>query len=260
MSPILLIDGDQFLYRACAACEEEVRWDEENHVLYSNAIKATKTAIGSIEKVVAKFEPSQVRLAFTKTESFRKSLYEPYKGNRIDMRKPMAYVRVREALEEKYKSLSLPGLEADDILGIWATRDDKDYIIVSDDKDLRTIPCTLYRQGKLETITQAEADYNWLYQTLVGDTADNFPGCPGIGPAKAEKFLGPSPSPELVGQTPQADPWWPFTAEVYWKHALSAFEKAGKTADEALTQARLARILRATDWDTDKKEVILWTP
>lgn len=247
MSPILLIDGDQFLYRACAACEEEVRWDEENHVLYSNAIKAAQVAIGSIEKVVAKFEPFQVRLAFTKTESFRKNLYEPYKGNRLDVRKPMAYVRVREALEEKYKSLALPSLEADDILGIWATRDDKDYIIVSDDKDLKTIPCRLYRQGELETITPEQADYNWLYQTLVGDTADNFPGCPGIGPAKAEKLLFGSSEP--YGDLKEA-----------WAVVVGAFEKAGKTADEALVQARLARILRASDWNTDTKEVILWTP
>lgn len=249
MSPILLIDGDQFLYRACAACEEEVRWDEENHVLYSNAIKATQVAMGSIEKVVTKFKPSQVRLAFTKTESFRKNLYEPYKGNRLDVRKPMAYVRVREALEEKYKSLALPSLEADDILGIWATRDDKDYIIVSDDKDLKTIPCKLYRQGKLETITPEQADYNWLYQTLVGDTADNFPGCPGIGPAKAEKLLSDPVSP---------DAYSPLAAR--YAAVVSAFEKAGKTADEALVQARLARILRASDWDSDKKEVILWKP
>jgi DNA polymerase-1 len=252
MSPILLIDGDQFLYRACAACEEEVRWDEENHVLYSNAKKATDVAIGGIEKVVEKFKPSQVRLAFTKTESFRKSLYEPYKGNRVAVRKPMAYVRVREALEEHYKSLDLPGLEADDILGIWATRDDKDYIIVSDDKDLKTIPCRLYRQGSLETITPEQADYNWLYQTLVGDTADNFPGCPGMGPVKAEKLLD-------VGSMSQFARYEDLKA-ARWQALVGAFEKAGKTADEALTQARLARILRATDWDTDKKEVILWTP
>lgn len=241
--PVLLIDGDQFLYRACAACEEEVRWDAENHVLYSNAAKASEVAIGSIEKVITKFQPQAVRMAFTKTDSFRKALYEPYKDQRRAVRKPMAYARVREILEEKYASMDLPALEADDILGIWATRKSGDYIIVSDDKDLRTIPGRLYRQGELETITPAQADYNWLYQTLVGDTADNFPGCPGIGEKKATAFIDVN--------RPLKD---------NWTGVLTAFEKAGKTPEDALTQARLARILRASDWDTKKKEVILWTP
>jgi DNA polymerase-1 len=249
MAPILLIDGDQFLYRACAACEHEVRWDDENHVLFSNAVEATEVAIGSIEKVVGRFEPSQVRLAFTKGDSFRKALYEPYKGQRKVVRKPMAYVRVREALEERYKSLSIPGLEADDILGIWATRDDQDYIIVSDDKDLRTIPGRLYRQGELETITPEQADYNWMYQTLVGDTADNFPGCPGVGAVKAEKLLQEPATQECINLLKHR-----------WEVTVQAYEKAGLTAEDALVQARLARILRSSDWNSKTKEVILWTP
>lgn len=242
-APILLIDGDQFLYRACAAVEHEIRWDLENHVLVSNSVEAYEKAKGGIEKVIEEFRPSAVRLAFTKTESFRKDFFPAYKDNRVQVRKPMCYVDTREKLEEDYASLAIDTLEADDILGIWATRDDKEYIIVSDDKDLKTIPGKLYRQGKLEEISPEQADYNWFFQTLIGDTADNFPGCPGIGEKKAPAFIDV--------KRPLKDNW---TAVV------TAFEKAGLTADDALIQARCARILRASDWDSKNKEIIHWTP
>lgn len=248
--PILLIDGDQFLYRACAACETEIRWDLENHVLTSNAKQAYELALGGIQKAIDRFQPASVRVAYTKTDSFRRDFYGDYKGNRLGVRKPMCYVEVREELEAVLPSKDIDGLEADDVMGIWATKgltdaskDANNYIIVSDDKDLKTIPCQLYRMGVLETITPEMADWHWMYQTLVGDTADNFPGCPGTGKVGAEKLL--------TGLT---------TIDEMWPAVVGQFQKAGLTIEDALTQARLARILRATDWDATKKEVILWTP
>lgn len=241
MAPTLLIDGDQFLYKGTIACEKEIRWDEDNHVLYSNYEEALDNVIRLLGNVTEALGSTKVRLAFTKGQSFRKALYEPYKGNRAGTRKPMCFERVRDELEARYPSLSIPGLEADDVLGIWATRDTGDYIIVSDDKDLKTIPGKLYRMGEVLTISPEEADYNWLFQTLIGDTADGFPGCPGVGPKGAEKLLG----------DPTRTPW----AEV-----VKAYDKAGLTPEDALLQARLARILRASDWDQDRKQPILWEP
>lgn len=153
----------------------------------------------------------------------------------------MCFAEVRELAEAKWPSYKYPGLEADDVLGIWATRGGIDPIIVSDDKDLKTIPGKLYRQGELEEIDPVFADYYWLSQTLTGDTADGYPGCPGIGAVKAEKVLKGCKG-------------------TMWEAVVEAYEKAGLTAEDALIQARLARILRASDWDATKKEVILWTP
>lgn len=250
--PTLLIDGDQFLYKACIAVEQEVRWDEENHVLFSNEEDALRTALAGIRNVMEALSSDKVRLAFTKGESFRKALYPPYKSNRATVRKPMCFVEVRERLEAEFPSLSIDGLEADDILGIWATRDKGDYIIVSDDKDLRTIPGKLYRQGQLETITLTDADYQWMFQTLIGDTADGYPGCPGVGPKTAEKLL--NAVTDRFGTIRSLSPL------LAWDTVLHAYDKAGLSPEDALIQARCARILRAEDWDSPNKKVKLWTP
>lgn len=246
--PTLLIDGDQFLYRGCIAVEQEVKWDSENWVLFSNEEDAYRTVMASLNGLKAKFDTDKVRVAFSKGASFRKELFPAYKSNRAETRKPMCYSQVRERLMNEFPSLMLDRLEADDILGIWATRDDGDYIIVSQDKDLKTIPNTRIYSGsgdEVLTTTQESADYFWLYQTLIGDTADGYPGCPGVGPKGAEKWLQDVQAP------------YPHN---YWLAVVDKYERAGLTADDALVQARCARILRASDWDATNKEVILWTP
>jgi DNA polymerase-1 len=94
------------------------------------------------------------------------------------------------------------------------------------------------------TVTEDEADYWHMFQTLTGDTVDGFKGCPGMGPVGAQKLLGEAMATE--------DGMWPYV--------VKAYEKKKLTEADALTQARLARILRWGDWDKNKKEPILWTP
>lgn len=239
-----LIDGDIILYRSCAAVETDARWDEDTHVLSSNAQEAFDLFELTLVKIMEKLGTGKVRLAFTKGTCFRSDIYPAYKQTRVNNRKPLCFAEVRARAEATYEAYSYPGLEADDVLGIWATRGDG--VIVSEDKDLKTIPCRLLRQGEFSTITEAEADYWFMYQTLTGDTTDGYPGCPGIGPKKAEAIL----AFEYDGD------WLPQA----WPRVVAAYEKAGLDEDAAITQARLARILRASDWDAKKKEVILWQP
>jgi DNA polymerase-1 len=89
-------------------------------------------------------------------EDFRRELEPTYKGNRKGKRKPLGYTVVREWLYERHpdRVVSMPCLEADDYLGILATTPNApERIIVSDDKDLKTIPGRLYRLGVLHEIT-----------------------------------------------------------------------------------------------------------
>jgi 5'-3' exonuclease len=157
---------------------------------------------------------------------------------------------VRERLEREYRTVKMAGLEADDVLGIFATRDPK-AIICSMDKDMKTIPCNLWNGTDLLKVSEAEADYFHLHQTLTGDTTDGYPGCPGIGPVKAAKLLDAPMKPELLTEV---------RVPALWKVVVVAFEKAGLTEEDALRQARLARILRDCDWDSKNKEPILWSP
>jgi DNA polymerase-1 len=235
----LLLDGDMLLYKACAAVEREVRWGDQNHVLVANADEAYDAFQRSIDEKKRTLGSTVYHLAFSGPGNFRVELYPAYKSGRG--RKPLCYARLLERVMQEHSAKVVPGLEADDLLGIWATSGKfKDPIIVSDDKDMKTIPAMLYRLGELTRISPEEADYYFYLQTLTGDITDGYPGCPGVGPKTAEKLLAP------------AGPAWP--------QIVLAYEARDLTETDALLQARLARILRASDWDANERKPILWTP
>ena len=84
--------------------------------------------------------------------------------------------------------------------------------------------------------------YWHMMQTLTGDSTDGYSGCPGCGPKTAEKILAP------------------LVPDDYWKAVVKAYSAAGLSEDEALVQARVARICWASDYDFKKKKVKLWNP
>ena len=250
MKRTLLIDGDEFVYVSCAAVEYEAAWDEQNVILASNkqeawdvlqlAVKKVSEAIGDVGPVVFAFGDG----------SFRKSLSPSYKANRSGKRPPMCMKDVRAMVEREYIYMTYPGLEGDDTLGILATNGRfENPVIVSQDKDMLCVPAPLWRKEELLLVSQGDADYHWLKQTLTGDSSDGYPGCPGVGPVGAEKLLNEFVRPEGGFETKAA-----------WEAVVRTYEAKGLTADDALVQARLARILRASDWDEKKQEVILWHP
>jgi Autographiviridae exonuclease len=256
---ILLIDGDQYLHRGCAATEHETKWDDENHVLVSNEVEAYETVAASIKHLTDHFGHNDLVLCFSGYEkpNFRLQVDPTYKASRVDTRKPMCFWDVRKKLEEDYRSVSFPGLEADDVMGILSTKpgpDDK--IIISRDKDMKTIPGKLWDGKTFQVVTEAGADYWHMYQTLVGDASDGYKGCPGIGPKKAEVLLNAVPP----GADPDSTRDAPVSSKYRWEVVKKAFIKAGLNEEHALIQARLARILRWSDWDSVKKEPILWCP
>jgi DNA polymerase-1 len=206
LKKLLLIDGDEFLFRAAAAVEQEVRfnevldepdWNEPPiHVLFSNPVQARKALDEMLERIFERFGTDNHYLCFSSPPNFRFGVDPTYKNNRATSRKPLCYHQLRVDVEKDYTCKALPGLEADDVMGIFATcpgiKGQK--IIVSQDKDMQTIPTQVWRQGDLVTISEAEADYYHMFQTLVGDTSDGYKGCPGVGKVKAEKLLDCNPN------------------------------------------------------------------
>ena len=133
----------------------------------------------------------------------------------------------------------MPELEADDAMGIYATKLTGN-IIVSPDKDMRQIPGKLYNLDDTTTITPEEGARWHLIQTLAGDQTDGYSGVPGIGVKRAETL---------------------FNKEGYsWATVVKAFQDKGLTEDDALLNARLARILTVEDYDSKQQEPKLWTP
>lgn len=196
-----------------------------------------------VNRLTTKFKTDDVLMCISKGLNFRYKVDETYKANRKGTQKPLAYAAVLERVEAEWPHFSFDGIEADDIMGIFATRD-VNTIICSADKDMKTVPSTIWNNKDLMKIDRPTADWWFLYQVLVGDTADGYPGAPGIGPKKAEAVL--------------SDRKKPF--EEQWKAVVKAYEGRGLTEADAIKQARLARILRNEDWDAVKKEPILWAP
>ena len=245
--PTLLIDGDAILYRSCCAAEKEVHWDDENHVLWSNWKDALELCENQINNLVSLHGAAKAYLCFTDRVNFRKTIDPTYKSNRKATRRPLCMTEVNEKLRLQWPILELPTLEADDVMGIFATAPGNQAIICSADKDMRTIPGRVWNGKELLTISQAEADYYHLYQTLVGDTADGYAGCPGVGPVKAAKVLAKAFPSE--GEPDMA---------LAWKLVVKAYEDAGLVAEDALRTARLARILRFGEFSKRSGEVKIW--
>lgn len=245
----LLIDADTLAYRAALGCEKVVEDFDGNVVQkYADLDQAIATFDAEVEAICAHLGSTDVRLALTGTTNFRKTILPTYKSKRVV--KPMALNGLRRFLFENRKAQQRPDLEADDIVGIWATHPKLipgPKIVVSVDKDLRSVPCTLWAcdyTKQPEVITLEAADYAHLTQTLTGDQTDGYPGCPGVGPKGALKVFDEAAQ---EGTPP-------------WQAVVDIFEKKGLTAKDALLQARVARILRHTDFNFKTKEPILWTP
>ncbi|MDB2513545.1 hypothetical protein N9Y31_03420 [Alphaproteobacteria bacterium] len=239
----LLIDADIYAFRAVAATEEETDWGDDIWSLSTDLKIAKRIVQESFDQFYETLGSEDILLCFSSKDNFRKRINPTYKSGRKKTRKPLGYVALCDWLKHNYPHFSKPGLEADDCLGIMATTPENvgKAIIVSDDKDLKTIPGKLYRPTADERldISEAEADKHFYMQTLTGDSTDGYPGCPTIGQKRAEGLLGQRPA---------------------WSVVEQAFIKQGLTKADALLQARMARILRWSDWDTTRNEPKLWEP
>ena len=125
--------------------------------------------------------------------------------------------------------------------GHKSTEIDLKTIALEKYKDLNQIAGLHYNPTLKEFygITKKQADYNFYYQCLVGDSTENYKGAPTYGDVKTKKTLTRKKN--------------------LWKVVKDCFKEQGLTEDDALTQARLARILRNTDYDFKKKQPILWS-
>ena len=112
--------------------------------------------------------------------------------------------------------MKCPHLEADDALGIYATRN-PGAIVVSPDKDLETDPGLLYDYKETVTITPEEGAKWHLIQTLAGNATDGYGGCPSYGIRRAAALL------DEKGYS--------------WKTVVEAFESKDMTEEDALRNA-----------------------
>lgn len=246
VKPVAFIDADIILHRAVSFVEKE--FDGEEVADWRQAMKFFDHILRNWLNEVG--EVSDYFLVLSVGPNFRKDLYSEYKANRKDIIPHPALDPLKQEVMELDGAIWEEGIEADDLIGIRCSEDQKNHVAVSADKDFATVPCQLVipaSHGRAkpirETFSEDVANMNWLRQAMTGDTIDNYKGIPGIGPKKAEKII-PRPAP----------------LDVMWENVRRAFIDAQMSEADALLMARIARILRDGDYDFENKKVRLWEP
>lgn len=256
----LLVDADIFAYVASSSTQRSYNFNgpDADPFVSADLDEAIESAESHINDLIDHLKPDDVTICLSDDfSSFRKNLIDKtYKGTRTAER-PVQLYAVKDWLRDTYETEERPHLEADDVMGILATDPSRtdERIIVSADKDMMTIPGRLYRpqnniraDGKLYKkprildITEKEAWRFHFWQAIVGDATDGYGGAYRVGKKSiyAEAVL-------------EAD-----DPEDAWEWVIAAHQKAGGDENDALVQARLARILQHEDYEDGR--VKLWLP
>ncbi|WP_131108447.1 DNA polymerase I [Pseudomonas sp. Sample_10] len=199
-APLVLVDGSSYLYRAFHALPPLTT----SKGLPTGAVKGVLNMLKSLRK---QYPDSPFAVVFdAKGGTFRDDMYAEYKANRPSMPDDM---RVQiEPLHQSVIALGFPllcveGVEADDVIGTLARSSaaaDRPVIISTGDKDMAQLVdghITL-----VNTMTGSSMDVEGVkekfgvapeqiidYLALMGDSSDNIPGVPGIGPKTASGLL-----------------------------------------------------------------------
>lgn len=254
----LLIDSDIVAYKFASANQKNFDWDGDGDIV--SHVEELEDVLPDVDQYLADITKQLhadrfiVCLSCDSADNWRKGILPSYKENRSGTVKPQLLAPIKQAMRERYDCYERPHLEADDIMGILSTHPKLvagKKIIVSEDKDMKTIPGWLFnpaKDHKPRYVIPQEAEWWHLYQTLVGDTTDGYKGCPKVGPVGATKLLGTLEDRNYS------------TVQEIWPAVVAAFEQKGLTEEDALVQARVARICHYTDYNFKTKEVIPWTP
>ncbi len=198
--PLVLVDGSSYLFRAFHALPPLTNSKGQ-------PTGAVYGVINMLNKLVAEYKPEHMAVVFdAKGKTFRNDMYKEYKANRPpmpdDLRDQIAPLHeLVEALG--YPMIIVPDVEADDVIGTYAkqaTEQKTDTLISTGDKDLAQLVnphVTL-----INTMNNVQMDEAGVmekfdvppsaiidYLALMGDTSDNIPGVPKVGPKTAAKWL-----------------------------------------------------------------------
>lgn len=281
----LLIDGDVIAFTAACAVqriyEDEFGFVQpfasrhEGEAVVDNMVIGLEMAFKSTHRRIALSDPKA---------NWRKSIFPDYKANRKESVRPLLLDILKQYLRDKYDAFHWPTLEADDVLGILNTEPQQypgERILVGRDKDFKTVPGYYHRLKDFEPsgkprvahITEWQAQMFHLWQTLAGDATDGYPGCPGIGKARASAILENPvrllPSMGVitrgVNKGKPVKQWRAEPTTDLWACVVSHYQK-GMDADwnvaeqAALTTAQLAHIMVHGDYFEPECNVVLWAP
>ena len=205
MSKLFLIDAYALIYRSYYAFLRNPRINSKG--LNTSAIMGF---CNTLNEVLTKESPTHIGIAFDHGKTFRHDAFPEYKAQREETPEDikLSVPLIKQILEAMHiPILQVDGFEADDIIGTVATRFGSDGIetfMLTPDKDYGQLigpNVFMYRPrhgGGYEIIGEKEVGDKYGIPTpaqvidllaLMGDTADNFPGCPGVGEKTAAKLI-----------------------------------------------------------------------
>jgi DNA polymerase-1 len=196
--PLILVDGSSYLFRAFYGIKAPLT---APNGMRTNAIHGVLNMLDSLRKT---YQPEQMVVIFdAKGKTFRHDLYADYKANRPPM--PDELREQIEPLLEMIRALGYPmmiepDVEADDVIGTLASRYNGKVIISTGDKDMAQL--VTEDVHLINTMSKSYHDIQGVmdkygvpperirdYLALMGDTSDNIPGVPKVGPKTAVKWL-----------------------------------------------------------------------
>lgn len=189
-----LIDADIVTY-SCAIYNEPFGWD------------ACRDDIDSLMRRILETTGATDYAAYlTGSNNFRYQVNPDYKGNRKGKPDPIYRQDANAYLVTEFGAIVTDGYEADDALGIDATRGGSETIICTIDKDLLMIPGHHYNWRKNEFIDVSPLDaLRCFYRQLItGDRTDNLFGIAGLGPVKSGRIINDLTDEEDMFQAVQA--------------------------------------------------------
>ena len=205
MAKLFLLDAYALIYRSYYAFLKSPRINSKG--LNTSAVMGF---CNTLNEVLTKEKPTHIGVAFDHGKTFRHEAFPDYKAQREetpeDIRQSVPIIKqILEAMH--IPILQADGFEADDVIGTVATRfgaDGIDTFMLTPDKDYGQLirpNVYMYRPrhgGGYETLGEKEVEAKYGISTpaqvidllaLMGDSADNFPGCPGVGEKTAAKLI-----------------------------------------------------------------------
>lgn len=186
-----IIDADTYIYKAAATCKELAEIQPGMFYEVYNINNARKYLRETFENLTSRCGCDTYMLVIGGVgKNFRTILNPKYKENRKKQAKPLMLDKVRQLVFDEFTTCYIPSLEADDTCRIMM-EEDKDNVVVSVDKDLRTFSGKIYDSyhDEVKFITPLQAEANFKRQLLMGDKTDGYSGLPKVGPATADKLL-----------------------------------------------------------------------
>lgn len=241
---VMIVDGDLLAYKITSSLEEPIHWGNDLWTLHSDLKVGKQLWEQQINFYKEYTNSKNVIVCFSDLKNYRKDLDKGYKSYRKAIRKPVCYSSLRDWIKTKYSYVQFPNLEGDDAIGLLATGVHKtNNVIISGDKDMRTIPTwhVFIGDDQLELVDEVSAHRNFCTQVLTGDQADGYKGCVGVGAVKASRVLHDKK-----------------TLDDMWEAVIQEYERNKQTFEDAYHQAKLARILHSGEYDYQTYKPKLW--